>query len=205
MKSTGITPIQEAVRIIDRIRIALANDHKRPPPNFMSLIFGRHAVERDAFLLHTIAGQASLSINPAGQLIIRSKGDPAVSRYIIKVLDGNGTWDARQRGWRIPAELSTKILARIIVDRTPVREIGSASHPFSASRTSTIIINSSYGITTGEREGDTITMRILDARMSAALKRDIPCGKYDDNRVVGIWSIDAVDLVIARTWADQLR
>lgn len=199
-----MTPREEAANIIARIRSALANDHRRRAHGLLALVLRRHPPERDALLLHTMCGQAALSMNPTGQLIIRTKGDPALARYLVKVLDGDGAWDIRQRGWRIPADLAGSALARIIADRTPVRETGTVRHPSSAPKPEPIVLHCPFGIATGERLGDDVRLRITDARLRAAIDGSRPCGAYDEGRSIGVWRFGSDDLEAVRAWAERL-
>ncbi len=200
------TPRQKAQQIVDRVSSALSRSHRRRAPGLLDLIFRRVPIEIDALLLYTIRGQAAVSMNPARQLIIRPRGDPALVRYLSQTLNGAGSWDARQRGWRIAEDESVQVLTRIIADRTPIIERQRENtHSAAAPRPTSIVIYSRYGMATGERLGDAITIRVSDGRLRAALVQQCPCGIYEDDGNIGLWRIAEDELDIAKAWADTLR
>lgn len=184
---------------------------RRPRRHWYDRLVGTEQPPIEALLVMTAAGQVGAYMTEDGSCVLRCRGDANVNRHLRAVLPDERLWNEAERAWQIPATRIEDAFAYLSAARRRAESQvdGHDGHSLESAETveeepavtSPVVMNSRYGMMSGQQRGDVVEVMVLDPRMQSDLRERGRIGTYRQDRLIGLWEVDAADFRAAAEWA----
>lgn len=209
------TDRREAREIIATlVQASAAARQGRRPPRWYDRIIGTDTRPVEALLIMTAVGQVGAYMTETGHCVLRCRGDANVNRHLRAVLPEQRVWHEGERAWSVAGPRIEEALAAIVSARRQSEQAVPNGHAEShdevhhrdhdsggAAPVTPVVMNSRYGMMTGQQQGDVVEIMVLDPRMQDDLRRHAGIGTYRQDRLIGLWAVEAHEFARATEWA----